>query len=436
MSAKVEARTLKGFRDYAPREQLARQAMFAKIQEVFERFGFLPLSTPVLEYKEILMNKYGDDEKLVYSFKDMGDRDVAMRYDLTVSLARFVAQNRGSISFPFKRYQIAPVWRAENTQKGRLREFYQCDVDIVGGQGEFLGTADAEVMACLCGALEALGIQNYELRLNDRFLIHNLARSEEEVAQVPELLRCVDKLDKIGLEEVNKLMVQRGISEDFRERALELLSWGKGNGFLDKVEKLDEAAAASVKFYRQLVESIVALGVAKEKVVFDPTIARGLDYYTSTVFEIVLVGVEGFGSIAGGGRYNDLLSTFSDDSLPAVGGSIGIDRLYEYLESLDTTFKAQGVDVVVFNLTESDWTDMDVLQMVNTLRENDISVDIYYESAKLDKQFKYAESKGAKFAVLLGGEEKLAGKVKLKNLATREQVELAPDEVLAHIKNT
>lgn len=436
MSAKVEARTLKGFRDYAPREQLARQAMFAKIQEVFERFGFLPLSTPVLEYKEILMNKYGDDEKLVYSFKDMGDRDVAMRYDLTVSLARFVAQNRGSISFPFKRYQIAPVWRAENTQKGRLREFYQCDVDIVGGQSEFLGTTDAEVMACLCGALEALGVQNYELRLNDRFLIHGFAKSEAEVAQVPELLRCIDKLDKIGLEEVSKLMTERRISAEFRERALELLSLGKGDGFLDKLEKVDEETASRVKFYRRLTQSISALGVPKEKIVFDPTIARGLDYYTSTVFEIVLVGVEGFGSIAGGGRYNDLLSTFSDESLSAVGGSIGIDRLYEYLESLDNSFKPSGVDVVVFNLTESDWTDADVLQMVNTLRENGISVDIYYESAKLDKQFKYAESKGAKFALLLGEEEKQAGKVKLKNLATREQVELAQDDLPDYIKNT
>src|SRR3989338_2406255 len=192
---KIEPRTLKGFRDYGPKEQLARQQMFAKIQSVFERFGFLPLSTPVLEYKDILMGKYGEEgDRLLYSFKDNGDRDVAMRYDLTVPMARFVAQNQNKLAYPFKRYQIAPVWRGENTQKGRLREFYQCDIDIVGTESR---TADAEVMACICLALEALGVTNYELRINDRRIFSIFTGADQA-----EIIRAVDKLDKVGREGV------------------------------------------------------------------------------------------------------------------------------------------------------------------------------------------------------------------------------------------
>lgn len=425
---KIEARTLKGFRDYAPREQLARQQMFAKIQSVFERFGFLPLSTPALEYKEILLGKYGDEEKLVYSFKDNGDRDVALRYDLTVPFARFVAQNQGQLAYPFKRYQIAPVWRAENTQKGRLREFYQCDVDIVGTENEFLGPADAEVIACFATVLEELGVDNYVVRLNDRFLFSSLTSGQAEFDQIPEVLRCIDKLDKIGIEAVEKLMEERGVLPELRAKVLDFLSWGKDEEFLSKFEQKDEAAAASVKFWRKLIDTIVALGVPREKIVFDPVIARGLDYYTSTVFEFGLTGVEGYGSVVGGGRYNDLLTTFSDKSMPAVGGSLGIDRLYEYLEASGKLPGGLGVEVAMFNMGEATWSD--TVRIATELRAAGINVDLYYDNAKLEKQFKYAESKGARIAVMVGEDEKLRGVVKVKNLQTREQVEVQETELL------
>ncbi|MDQ3018723.1 MAG: ATP phosphoribosyltransferase regulatory subunit, partial [bacterium] len=203
---KIEPRVLKGFRDYGLQEQSVRQDLFRKIQSVFERFGFLPLSTPVLEYKDILMGKYGDDEKLVYSFKDNGDRDVAMRYDLTVPMARYVAQNQGQLTFPFKRYQIAPVWRADNPQKGRLREFYQCDVDVVGTDSVL---ADAEIIACLCQALEAVGVTDYRVRLNDRAVFKNFSI---------ETIRAIDKIDKIGLEGIIAEMKEKGVASEEIER--------------------------------------------------------------------------------------------------------------------------------------------------------------------------------------------------------------------------
>jgi histidyl-tRNA synthetase len=420
MTSIIEPRNLKGFRDYAPKDQLVRQAMFAKIQNVFERFGFLPLSTPVLEYKEILMGKIGEEERLIYSFKDNGERDVAMRYDLTVPLARFVAQNQGSLTFPFKRYQIAPVWRAENTQKGRLREFYQCDIDTLGTRNEFLGLADAEVIACLASALESLGVTNYIVRISDRMLFNELTESPADEQQLPDVLRSIDKLEKIGLEGVKGVLEEKGVNQALQNRVLELLSWGRGEEVLQRLAEKSDSAAARVKFWRQLLAMVEGLGVAKEKLVFDPSITRGLDYYTSTVFEFSLSASEGFGSIGGGGRYNDLLKTFSKDTLPAVGGSLGIDRLYEYLESTGQLQSQPGLQVVVLNMgLESGYSE--ILKIVTNLRVAGINTDIYLDSVKLDIQFKYAESKGAEAVVIFGEEEKQSGNVQVKWLATREQ---------------
>lgn len=431
---KIEARTLKGFPDYGPAEQFARQQMFSKIQTVFQRFGFLPMSTPALEYKDILMGKYGDEEKLVYSFKDNGDRDVALRYDLTVPFARFMAMHLNTLALPFKRYQIAPVWRAENTQKGRLREFYQCDIDTVGTESEFPGPADAEVVACFGAVLQELGIENFVARINDRTLFEMFAGNEIESEQLPTVIRCVDKLDKIGIDGVAKLMEERGIGTVLQGKILELLSWGTGDAVLEKIEAMSDEGAARVQYWRRLLDTIAALGLPKGKVVFDPTIARGLEYYTSIVFEFSLTGVEGYGSIVGGGRYNNLLSTFSDKSLPAVGGSLGIDRLYEYLAAQQMLPENAGVEVVVLNLGEQTWEDS--LRVTAALRNAGVNADLYYDAAKLDKQFKYAEGKGARLAIIIGAEEKAKGMVKVKNLKTREQVEVMESELLAAVRST
>lgn len=415
---KIEPRLLKGFRDYNPTEQAARQDMFQKIQTVFERFGFAPLSTPVLEYKEILMGKYGEDEKLIYAFKDNGDRDVAMRYDLTVPLARYVAQNLGQLVLPFKRYQIAPVWRADNPQKGRLREFYQCDVDSVGGEGS---VSDAEVVACICQALEAVGVTDYEVRINDRQLFELIAKSflggnsTEDV----EVMRAMDKAEKIGKDGVLKILEDKKVSENAMNFAKLLLDAGTGSSALDKLAGAVPDSSTSVAEFRKLISLIAAQGVSEDKIIFSPSTVRGLDYYTGMVCEIMLKNNPEFGSIAGGGRYDSLLETFSATSVPAVGVSIGVDRLFEAMEALGL-IKFSGIaKVLVMNLDES--LTGDYVALATELRDKGISTEVYYQTAKLDKQFKYAESRGIQYAVIMGSEEKAIGSVQLKDLTSREQ---------------
>ena len=395
---KIEPRLLKGFKDYSPTEQLARQQMFAKIQNVFERFGFLPLSTPVLEYKEILMGKYGDDEKLVYSFKDNGDRDVAMRYDLTVPLARYVAQNQGQLTLPFKRYQIAPVWRADNPQKGRLREFYQCDVDAVGTDSVL---ADAEVITCLCQALEAVGVTNYKVRLNDRAIFKDFS---------PATIRAIDKIDKIGIDGVVTEMVANEVSNDEIEKAKTLV--GKSS-----------SAPESVNAIIKLIEASKLTG----KVEFDTSIARGLDYYTGTVFEIVLADKPEYGSICGGGRYDGLVDQFSNQSLPAVGGSIGIDRLIQALTEMGSMESVQPIRALILNQNET--LQNSYMELAASLRTAGVNVELYYTAAKLDKQFKYAENKGIPYAIIIGETEAKDGTVQLKDLAKREQETIPLDDL-------
>lgn len=404
--SKIEPRTLKGFRDYGLEEQSARQAMFSKIQSVFEQFGFLPLSTPVLEYKEILMGKYGDDEKLVYSFEDNGGRQVAMRYDLTVPLARYIAQNQGTITFPFKRYQIAPVWRADNPQKGRLREFYQCDVDVVGTDSNL---ADIETIACLVKAIESLGIINYKIRLNDRSVLSKFSQ---------DAIRIIDKVEKIGLEGVVTEMKERGVSEEEISMARQLVSGDKSN-IPDTV--------------RAVMQGLEKFGL-KGSLEFEPTIARGLDYYSGIVFETVLPDKPEYGSICSGGRYDGLVDQFSNSGLPAVGGSIGIDRLYGALEELGLLPKAIVAKALILNL-DSNLTD-NYFELASRLRASGVLVELYYEEAKLDKQFKYAERKGIPFAVLLGSEEFSTGQVKIKDLNNRQQTEVSIAEIEEFFKNT
>lgn len=427
----IEPRTLKGFRDYAPREQLARQAMFLKIQSVFERFGFLPLSTPVLEYKEILMGKYGDDEKLIYSFKDNGDRDVAMRYDLTVPLARFVAENQNRLTFPFKRYQIAPVWRAENTQKGRLREFYQCDIDIVEkNPGPWSSLGNAEVIACIYTALIALGIQNLEIRFSNRMLFWRLLSSPE--GDRAALLRGLDKFQKIGLDGVKKYLQQQGVTEQGITEAEKITALGIGKEALENITLLFPEAADVAGAVRSVMFDMVQLGVPEDVLVFDPLIVRGLEYYTNLVFEITLRDSPEFGSIAGGGRYDGLVGKFTDQEFVAVGGAIGIDRLFEYLESKNLIPDISPVQALVLNFDDKLLRDR--LKLLTELRGDDMKVELYYEPAKLDKQFKYAESKNIPFAILYGEAEKESGMVKIKNLKTREQVEVTLSELVKALK--
>jgi histidyl-tRNA synthetase len=395
---------LKGFRDYLPEQQMARVRIVRKISEVFEKFGFEPMDTPALESNELFSGKLGEDEKLMYKFKDLGDREVALRYDLTVPLVRFISENK-NLPKPFKRYQIGNVWRADKPQKARYREFMQCDIDIVGSGSSL---ADAEIMACLCKALEALGIQNYELRVNDRKTLSIFA---------VEQIRVIDKVDKIGVDGVIKMLKENGASDKTITDVRNILA--------DKVEMPDEV--------KRLVELVVAQGIDEKKIKFDPSIARGLDYYTSTVFEFVLKDNPKFGSIAGGGRYDNLIGDIAGTQTPAVGGSIGLDRLFAALEEMAKLPKISGVDAIVFNLDEK-LTD-DYLKIAADLRNAGIATEFYYETVKLDKQFKYAEAKNIKLAVIYGSEEAKNKMVNIKNLLTKQQITVKLPELIEKLKS-
>lgn len=427
---KIEPRLLKGFRDYGPTEQLARQQMFAKIQSVFERFGFLPLSTPVLEYKEILMGKYGDDEKLVYTFKDNGDREVAMRYDLTVPLARYVAQNQGQLTFPFKRYQIQPMWRADNPQKGRLREFYQCDVDAVGTDSP---VADAECIAALAECYKVAGIEDYEIRLNDRrlFKVFNLLAGQDD-KQTTQIIRSIDKVRKIGNDGVLKELLEKGLNEKALEVVSKWLNLGDDTTSLSNIETMVPELDDVIKDIQNLLKLIYEQGVDPSKVVFDPWLARGADYYTGTIVEVFWKSQMDIGSIGGGGRYDGLVDQFSNQSMPAVGMSFGFDRLFETAFELGLIKTVQPIRALILNQNDSLMPEYS--KLAADLRLQGINVELYYTAAKLDKQFKYAESKGIPFAVIVGETEVKDGTVQLKDLAKREQVTLPVGELPEKLK--
>ncbi len=424
----IEPRLLKGFRDYDNEQQLARQYLFSKIMRVFESHSFLPLSTPVLEYKEILMGKYGDDEKLVYTFKDMGDRDVAMRYDLTVPMARYVAQNQGRLTFPFKRYQIALAWRGDNTQRGRLREFNQCDVDIVGSNSLL---ADADAIACVCQAYEEIGVTNFVLRINDRhmFDIFKLLVNDEE--SLRGIVRSLDKVDKIGIDGVVNDLMSKGFKEGVLGLAKKYLSAGKGLEVLKNMPKeFGEVLSEPVNSLLKIFEYLQAMGVDLNKVLFDPSIARGQDYYTGVIFEWYLQDNLGFGSIGSGGRYDGLLDQFSKQGLSAVGASIGVDRLFEYLEDNNLLPQVLNNRVLIIN---NDVQDIDLyLQLATELRKNNIPVEVFYDQSKFDKQFKYADHKKFNFAIIIGEDEKKSNTVTIKTLSTREQVTIPRGDLVKY----
>lgn len=423
----IEPRLLKGFRDYGPKEQTIRQQMVAKIQNVFERFGFLPMSTPVLEYKEILTGKYGEDEKLIYSFKDNGDRDVAMRYDLTVPLARFVAQNKQQIVYPFKRYQIAPVWRADNPQKGRLREFMQCDIDVIGSDSLL---ADVGVVACVCSALDEIGVDNYELRISNRGIFNTLSRAMHlDSVQSIEVVRAIDKVKKIGIDGVVKLLQEKQIPNESISMLQTYLEVGEGDEALKELEiSFNGVIAEEVRSVGQFINLLKIQGIRDSVLIFDPSIARGMDYYTGFVFEVTMKDNSDFGSIGGGGRYDNLLSTFSSESLPAVGFSIGIDRLFNAMEDSGRLVYKSTTKALIFNVDPSLQTAY--LELATKLRAHGINSDIYYSTAKLDKQFKYAESYQIPYAIIMGGDEAAKGVFQVKNLETREQKVVDGDQLI------
>lgn len=430
---KVEPKTLKGFRDFAPKDKIARDALIGNIKKSFELFGYLPLETPALEYKEILTGDYGEDEKLMYAFTDHGGRNVAMRFDLTVPFARFVAQNR-DLPLPFKRYQIAPVWRGENTQAGRYREFYQCDADIVGADQQ---KSDFEIISLVDQILTNLNVGEFTIRINNRKLYNYLLEKigvEDELRN--KFLQQADKLDKIGLEAVLDNIVSLGIDKSSLEPLKNFLSlpgdWQQAKELISQLD-LSETGKEGLDELNSLFNSLKNAGLT-EHVVFDPSIVRGLGYYTGLVFETRLNDLTTIGSILSGGRYDNLLSRFEDKSLPAVGLSVGLDRLFAALQELGKISDEQFVAKALIATSSSDFADY-ADKIARELRDNAVNTEIYLGANNdFGKQIKYALSLSIPFAIIIGENEARDNTATLKNMTTGEQQILTLDDIASKLQ--
>lgn len=401
----INTQTLKGFRDFLPEDAAKRMRVMETFRTVFRKFGFEPLETPALEYAETLTGKYGNEaDKLLYLFKDNGDREVGLRYDQTVPLSRVMAQYQ-DIPLPFKRYQMQPVWRAENTQKGRYREFLQCDIDIVGAASE---TADVEIITTTIEALRALKLPDPMVIINDRTLFDYYKVTKEEII-------VIDKLDKIGKDAVIELLEKGG-----RKDAKNLFSTFKKSA---KTAKL-----------KNIFTMLSSQGYKEGKdYTFSPFLARGLDYYTSTIFEVRIPSYPS-GSIAGGGRYDDLIGIFSGKPLPAVGIAFGFDRIVEIINEqklLDDV--ATGATLLVTVFDES--ARLASGEIATKLRAAGVNTDLYLEPAKLEKQLKYADKKKIPYVIVQGPDEQANDMVQLKNMKTRENIITTIDQVITSLKS-
>lgn len=433
---KVEARVLKGFRDYLPEVERPRQEMLGKVRSVFESFGYGPLMTPALEYSDILLGKYGDEgDKLLYRFLDNGERDIAMRYDLTVPLARVVAMHQDLV-MPWRRYQIAPVWRAEKPARGRFREFMQCDVDLVG---EPSLRADAEIMMVGLSVLERLAVPRFVMRVNDRRILDGVLDTlGVPQAQRIAVLRIVDKLPKVGRAAVDKEITETvGLDQPTIDRLFAMLVPADGVAPRAHLSALGADLAQSDTGREGLagLDALLAtLGEAgfADRVDIDLTIARGLDYYTSTIYETFLVGHEAFGSVMSGGRYDTLLDMFSGRKTPAVGISLGVDRLLAALLELALVdSKPAPADAFFCLFADQDYAANAALAA--RLRQAGLAVELSLTAGKLGRQFQVATKKGHRFALIQGADERGRGEVVVKDLTsgTQDQHPVGDDTALA-----
>lgn len=405
--------TLKGFRDFLPEKMAIRQEVITRLKTVFEKYGFEELQTPALEYQDVLLGKYGEEaEKLMYLFDDPGGRAVGLRYDLTVPLARVIS-SYPELPKPFKRYQIQQSYRAENPQKGRYREFFQCDADIVGSTSPL---SDAEILNIINDSLEILEFPNYRIRVNSRNVLFKVM----EDSGIPEdkwftVIQSIDKLDKKSRFEVEEELRGKGIKDEQIKKVFLTLDTAKPDAYLAEV-----------------LEIAKKLG-ADKNVQFDPTVARGLDYYTGPIFESV-VEKPRIGSVTGGGRYDKLLKSLGGPDLPAVGTTIGLDRVADVIEELNlwpniAKVKTQ-VLVTIFGIEFID----ESINLANLLRQNGIKTELFASpESKMDKQLKYADKRSIKYVAIIGPNEKENNTVTIKNMQTGEQEKMKLDALISKL---
>jgi histidyl-tRNA synthetase len=403
--------TLKGFRDFLPSQKRARDYVTKVIKQVFEVYGFEPIETPTLEYSSLLLGKYGDEaDKLVYSFEDKGGRSVALRYDQTVPTSRVLSQYQNDLPKYFRRYQIQNVFRADKPQKGRFREFTQCDCDIFESDSTVV---DAELLAVYYSVYKKLGLTSIQLFINDRnTLMNTIQPFATQTVDVFSIIQSIDKLDKMSEEKVVTELVSKGLTKESAESVLTKITTAKMSDTL-----------------AQTVEQAVALGVAREALVFTPTLARGLDYYTGIIFE-GKVPEYTVGSVGGGGRYDKLIGELCGRDIKANGFAIGFDRTVEAVVELGLIPQDNDTSSTVLVTLFDEGLTIEALKAAKQLRDEGIATEIYPQTDKMGKQFKLANQKNIPYVIVIGQSEAEANKVQLKNMKTGDQELLSLDEVL------
>ncbi|MDO4392028.1 MAG: histidine--tRNA ligase [Clostridium sp.] len=427
--AKTEPRTLPGFMELLPNEQILFDQMKQAIEESYKTFGFLPIDTPIIELADVLLAKTGGETaKQIYKF-EKGDTNLALRFDLTVPLAKYVAKNYGNLSFPFRRYQIGKVYRGEKVQKGRYREFYQCDIDIIGDETLDI-INDAELPVVIATTFSNLGFNDFTIKINNRKILNGLYESLGQEENSVEIMRIVDKLDKIGVEAVKEEISKLGVSSEVTDKIIEFIQIkGSTDEILQKLEALNisnEKYLKGVEELKEVVKYIRLFKMPEENFAIDLTIARGLDYYTGTVYETFLNDYRELGSVCSGGRYENLAENYTDKKLPGVGVSIGLTRLFYKLNELNIikADKKSISDILIIPMTEN----MSVpLELGTELRKLKVNTEIYLNNKKIKAKMKYADKLEIPYVVVIGDNEIETSKVKVKEMATGKETECELD---------
>ncbi len=435
---KIEPRTLPGFMELLPSDQIIFNKMKEKIQKVYERYGFLPIDTPVIESSDVLLAKAGGEtEKQIYRF-NKGDNDLALRFDLTVPLAKYMSLYYHDLNFPFKRYQIGKVYRGEKAQKGRYREFYQCDIDIIGDNNLNI-IHDAEIPSIIYDTFKELGFEKFTIHINNRKILNGLFENLQLSKNSVDIMRIIDKIEKIGKEAVITELEKIDVSRDKIDIIMNLiLSKGTNNEKIELLEKLkiqNDTFITGKKELEDVVKYIRMFKIPESNFVVDFTIARGLDYYTGTVYETFLDEYKALGSICSGGRYDNLAEHYTDKKLPGVGISIGLSRFFYQLkkENLIKEEKNSVSQVVVIPMKED--LNEECIEIANKLRKSNINVDVYLEDKKFKNKFKYTDKLNIPYAIVIGEEEANNKMVSLKNMQTGDQETLTIEDAIERIKD-
>lgn len=446
----------KGTRDFGPQQMVKRNYIFETIKKTFEKFGFQPLETPAMENLSVLTGKYGDEgDKLLFKILNSGDflkevdlkedtdhvklipqiSEKGLRYDLTVPFARYVVMNQNELTFPFKRYQIQPVWRADRPQKGRYREFYQCDADVVGSDSLI---CEAENVLMINEVFENLGIRDYTIKINNRKVLSGITEIIGAKGKETAFCVAIDKLDKIGEEKVLDELRQGGFAEESLAKATPFLKIeGSTEEVLAKLKQAlsnSETGLTGVSEIEEIYKYVVDFGVADPKLQVDITLARGLTYYTGAIFEVVAHGTSITSSISGGGRYDDLTGVFGLEGVSGVGFSFGIERIYDIMEEKEL-FPSENLNttkLLIINFDEN--SSRYALRILKALRDNNIASEIFPEPAKLKKQMNYANKKQIPYVLMIGSREIENEKYGLKNMVSGEQEELSLEEIIGRLK--